>query len=204
MMEAQVPKSVGSIDSIDYYAHTRLLGSNTLSGSGAAPSLDFFGQFQQGGLSTGCDLSLGVLPDNAAGVLRFVGFQWFHANTVAADVISAVRCMSALPWATQFQCVINGVRAMQGPCAMMGAPSSVLQGISDVLNLANNSAWASGPMSGAAQLEHPIGPGQVIRVSTSPRYALPANLRPTVAAELLIGVHVVIGVGQSRALLATK
>lgn len=204
-MEAQVPKAVGSIDSIDYYCHTRLLtGSTSLNLAGAAPSLEFFGQFQQGGLTTGCDLSLGVLPDNAAGVLRFVGFQWFHANVAAADVVASVRCMSVLPWATQFQCVINGVRAMQGPCAMMGAPSSVLQGISDVLNLGNNSAWSSGPMSGAAQLEHPIGPGQIIRVATSPRFTIPGNLRPTAGAEVLLGMHCILGVGQSRALLATK
>lgn len=196
-------KLVGSIESIDYYAHSRLLASGSLNGTGLLNPFNFFGPDVASGTGTGCDLSFGVLPDNATGRLRFIGFQFWQSSVAAVDVTANVRCLSVLPQLVSFECYVMGVRAMRGPCSMFGAPASVLQGISDVLNSANNSPFVSGPMSGAAQLDHPIGAGQVLRVGVASRQAVPANLRPTVASELTLGMTCILGVGQSRALLAT-
>lgn len=203
-----IPKQVGAVETISYFAHTKSLGSGAglQTGGVLAAPLEFFGPSTAKGSATGCDLNQGVLPDNSSGHLRYIGFQFFIAPS-GTDVNNRqlLRTLSALPHALRFEANVNSIRAIESPLSMFGSPAPVLQGIADVATSAVHAPYASGPMNGAAMLDHPVGSAQSIQVLASSRFVLPSALRPTAAAdEAFIYVQCVVGVALARALVTTR
>lgn len=203
-----VPQQVGAVETISYFSHTRALVSSGGLQSGGALSapIDFFGSGTARGLTSGCDLNQGVLPDNASGHLRYIGFQFFIAPTAtAANNLQLIRTMSALPHVLGCEVNINSIKCLESRLSMFGSPAPVLQGIADVASLVAHAPFASGPMNGAAMLDHPIGSSQTIQVQLASRATLPAALRPTAGTdETSIFVHCVLGVALARALVTTR
>lgn len=203
-----IPKQVGAVETISYFAHTRpLVSAGGLNANGllTAP-LEFFGSSTAKGTATGCDLNQGVLPDNASGHLRYIGFQFFVSPAGGtANQLQLLRTVSALPHHLRFEANVNSIRCLESPVSMFGAPAPVLQGIADIAASTSNAAFASGPMNGAAMLDHPIGSAQTIQVVASSRFVLPTLLRPTAGTdEPLIYAQCVIGVALARALVTTR
>lgn len=207
-MSGMVPKQVGAVETISYFSHTRpLVSSGGLQANGIlSASLELFGSQSTRGAASGCDLNQGVLPDNASGHLRYIGFQFFVAPTAdPAKNLALIRTMSALPHMLGCEVNVNSIKCLESRLSMFGSPAPVLQGIADVASLAANAPFASGPMNGAAMLDHPIGSAQAIQVQLSSRATLPAALRPNAGAdEAFIWVHCVLGVALARALVTTR